>query len=121
MVSELHQAEQSSERQRSLYESVLSLDDGRPLYSLDSSPIHELRIEYSHENNTHREITQQPSPPPLLTRVQPNTLPISPSKVADPRPGQAKTLHDTDSKTFQHLHIVSIYSVGYFCCCLKDW
>ncbi|CAA6654376.1 unnamed protein product [Spirodela intermedia] len=51
------------------------------------------------------QLIKQPSPPPLLARVQ--ELPIlHPSKVADPRPGPAQTLQgSSDSNTYQNVHL----------------
>ncbi|XP_078439077.1 AMSH-like ubiquitin thioesterase 3 [Wolffia australiana] len=46
-------------------------------------------------------LIRQPSPPPVLAQV--HELPIlDPSKIADPRPGFAKT---SDSPGYQHVHI----------------
>ncbi|KAM7463129.1 hypothetical protein LguiA_031250 [Lonicera macranthoides] len=83
----------------STMESVLSLDDGRWL-----------RPPYNNEANTDHSslgIIRQPSPPPVLAQVQPKCLPISPSRVADPRPGPAKPFQDgtPTSNSYQHLHI----------------
>uniref|UniRef100_A0A1D1YAY5 AMSH-like ubiquitin thioesterase 3 n=1 Tax=Anthurium amnicola TaxID=1678845 RepID=A0A1D1YAY5_9ARAE len=74
-------------------ESVLTLDDGR--WSLPIDPPEE----------DFTQLIKQPSPPPLLAHVQ--ELPaLPPSKVADPRPGPAKTLErSSSSSTYQHLHI----------------
>ncbi|XP_074290849.1 AMSH-like ubiquitin thioesterase 3 isoform X1 [Silene latifolia] len=72
-------------------EAILSLDDGR----------WPLREEYMPE------IIRQPVPPPVLAQVQPAVRPISPSRVADPRPGQAKSSEDgvRSPNSFQDLHI----------------
>ncbi|KAK3008551.1 hypothetical protein RJ639_013396 [Escallonia herrerae] len=82
----------------STMESVLSLDDGRWL-----RPAEELGPLYNNEVS----IIRQPSPPPVLAQVQPEFLPISPSRVADPRPGPAKSFQDgtSNSNSYQHLHI----------------
>ncbi|KAK2990273.1 hypothetical protein RJ640_014725 [Escallonia rubra] len=82
----------------STMESVLSLDDGRWL-----RPDEELGPLYNNEVS----IIRQPSPPPVLAQVQPEFLPISPSRVADPRPGPAKSFQDgtPNSNSYQHLHI----------------
>ncbi|XP_047314096.1 AMSH-like ubiquitin thioesterase 3 [Impatiens glandulifera] len=83
-------------------ESVLSLDDGE--WHKPSS----VNIE---ANNGHLPlgIIRQPSPPPVLAQVQPEYHPISPSRVADPRPGPAKAHQDgmasSSSNSYQNLHI----------------
>lgn len=81
----------------STMESVLSLDDGRWMHPAD---------EASNDNFLLGNI-RQPSPPPVLAQVQPECLPISPSRVADPRPGPAKPFQDgtPSSSSYQHLHI----------------
>ncbi|CAJ1940896.1 unnamed protein product [Sphenostylis stenocarpa] len=89
----------------STMESVLSLDDGRWLRpSIESSS--------SVETETREDPLQflnirQPMPPPVLAQVHPECAHIPPSKVADPRPGPAKSSHDSglDTTTYQHLHI----------------
>ncbi|MCI08191.1 AMSH-like ubiquitin thioesterase 3-like, partial [Trifolium medium] len=50
---------------------------------------------------------KQPLPPPVLAQVHPERASIPPSKVADPRPGPAKSSHDSGHgpTTYQHLHI----------------
>ncbi|KAK6930241.1 USP8 dimerization domain [Dillenia turbinata] len=86
-------------------ESVLSLDDGQWLRpSEETSPI--LTCE-AVENDFPPAIIRQPSPPPVLAQVQPDYHPISPSRVADPRPGPAKPSLDgmPNSDSYQHLHI----------------
>ncbi|KAK3002124.1 hypothetical protein RJ639_022216 [Escallonia herrerae] len=82
----------------STMESVLSLDDGRWL-----RPAEELGPLYNNEVS----IIRQPSPPPVLAKVLPEFLPISPSRVADPRPGPAKSFQDgtSNSNSYQHLHL----------------
>lgn len=79
--------------------SVLSLDNGR--WSL---PVEEPTFvspagfeEFSQLN------IRQPSPPPVLAQVHPERRPISPSRVADPRPGLATS----DTGRFQNLHVVN--------------
>lgn len=86
---------------------MLSLDDGRWL-----------RPPYNSEANTDHSplgIIRQPSPPPVLAQVQPECLPISPSRVADPRPGPAKPFQDgtPTSNSYQHLHIVSNHVLSF--------
>lgn len=86
----------------SAMESVLSLDDGR--WPKDSSS---LISDHTREDVIQLNNIRQPSPPPVLARVQNDLLPIPPSRVADPRPGPARPHLDrvSDSKTYQHLHI----------------
>ncbi|KAI8002946.1 AMSH-like ubiquitin thioesterase 3 [Camellia lanceoleosa] len=50
---------------------------------------------------------RQPSPPPVLAQLHPDFLPISPSGVADLRPGPAKPFRDgmIGSNSYQHLYI----------------
>ncbi|RYQ84567.1 hypothetical protein Ahy_B10g103985 [Arachis hypogaea] len=76
--------------------SVLSLDDGRW-----SHPV----VTESKEDSFH--FFKQPLPPPVLAQVYPESSPIPPSKVADPRPGPAKSSQDSGPgpSTYQHLHI----------------
>ncbi|KAF8394639.1 hypothetical protein HHK36_020853 [Tetracentron sinense] len=90
---------------RSEMESVLSLDDGRWLCPVEES------CSLSN-NDTNKDISQlniirQPSPPPVLAHLQQDFFPISPSKVADPRPGPAQLSQDgmPSSNSYQHLHI----------------
>ncbi|XP_042516024.1 AMSH-like ubiquitin thioesterase 3 [Macadamia integrifolia] len=90
---------------RSTMESVLSLDDGRWLQPAEEScslPNAEKREDSFELNNI-----WQPSPPPVLAQVQQEFLPIPPSKVADPRPGPAKSSLEgmSDSSSYKHLHI----------------
>ncbi|GFZ13925.1 associated molecule with the SH3 domain of STAM 3 [Actinidia rufa] len=91
---------------RSTMDSLLSLDDGRWLGPSDDSCT-PLNDEASNGPLVLGNI-RQPSPPPVLAHVQPEFMPISPSRVADPRPGPAKPFHDgmPSSNTYQHLHIV---------------
>ncbi|CAL9114846.1 unnamed protein product [Musa textilis] len=81
-------------------ESVLSLDDGRwssiPVEESDTFAASVVQEDFAHLN------IKQPSPPPVLAQVESRV--ISPSKVADPRPGPAKSSHD-GTKTFQNLHV----------------
>lgn len=87
-------------------ESILSLDDGRWV-SEDSGPPQPNKM----ENDYQLDYIRQPSPPPVLAQVQPELLPISPSRVADPRPGPPKVSGDglPTSNSYQDLHIVSLY------------
>ncbi|XP_059628892.1 AMSH-like ubiquitin thioesterase 3 isoform X1 [Cornus florida] len=90
---------------RSTMESVLSLDDGRWVSpSVDSCPPFniEARRNYLPLGNI-----RQPSPPPVLAQVQPDIVPISPSRVTDPKPGPANPSKDEipGSNSYQHLHI----------------
>ncbi|XP_021730269.1 AMSH-like ubiquitin thioesterase 3 [Chenopodium quinoa] len=52
-------------------------------------------------------IIRQPVPPPVLAQVHPDYHPISPSRVADPRPGPAKPSENgtQNPNSYQHLHI----------------
>lgn len=85
-------------------ESVLMLDDGR----WSRPAVDQFDDDYFLSGNM-----RQPSPPPVLARLQPeNSHHISPSRVADPRPGPANSFQDDvpTSNTFHHLHIVSYIS-----------
>ncbi|KAK7264685.1 hypothetical protein RJT34_32295 [Clitoria ternatea] len=89
----------------STMESVLSLNDGRwlhPTVELGSPVVTESREDHLQLLNI-----KQPLPPPVLAQVYPEHAPIPPAQVADPRPGPAKSSHDSglDSTTYQHLHI----------------
>lgn len=82
-------------------ESILSLDDGtwsEKQWSLDTIATEE---SFSQLN------IRQPSIPPVLAQVHPLPRPISPTKVADPRPGPANISMDgmPDSKGYKKLHI----------------
>lgn len=81
----------------STMESVLSLDDGRW-----SIPAHKFDNDHFPSGNF-----RQPSPPPVLARLQPEHIQISPGRVADPRPGPANSFQDdsSTSSTYHHLHI----------------
>ena len=88
----------------STMESVLSLNDGSWI-----RPSQQPRVQFDSDDFFSGNIIRQPSPPPVLARVQPQHSPISPTRVADPRPGAAKC-YGTDAPTsngHQHLHIVS--------------
>lgn len=110
--SSLNQVEQNelvaaySEPDKSTMASVLSLDDGSWSSQADNftHPFHDVNDDFP--------LVRQPSPPPVLAQVRPEYMPISPSKVADPRPGPAKSLPDgtAGSNTYQDLHIVSFFS-----------
>lgn len=83
---------QKDESVRQNMEAVLSLDDGS--WS-------------SREEDMSVGIIRQPVPPPVLAQVQPDFHPISPSRVADPRPGPAKPSENgsQNPNSYQHLHI----------------
>ncbi|OAY56091.1 AMSH-like ubiquitin thioesterase 3 [Manihot esculenta] len=88
----------------STMESVLSLDDGRwsrPVEEASPALINEAR-----EDPFQFVGIRQPSPPPVLAQVH-DFSPIPPSKVADPRPGPAKSSQDVipSSNSYQHLHV----------------
>uniref|UniRef100_A0A7N0UH12 MPN domain-containing protein n=1 Tax=Kalanchoe fedtschenkoi TaxID=63787 RepID=A0A7N0UH12_KALFE len=84
-------------------ESVLALDDGRW-----ATPQNEPRPQINEtEDEDFFQLVRQPSPPPILAQINQEHSPIHPSKVADPRPGQAKFSLDgsPSSSSYQHLHI----------------
>ncbi|XP_073302419.1 AMSH-like ubiquitin thioesterase 3 isoform X1 [Primulina huaijiensis] len=89
----------------STMDSVLSLDDGRWLRPAEESA-HPLNNELE-KNDFRLGNIRQPSPPPVLAKVQSEMLPICPSKVADPRPGPPKLSQDglPSSNSYQDLHI----------------
>lgn len=89
-------------------ESVLSLDDGRWLHPPEESSPSLKYVEK--EDNFISVNVRQPSPPPVLAQIQPQYHPISPSRVADPRPGPAKASQDGNpsTDTYNHLHIVCL-------------
>ncbi|KAJ4969200.1 hypothetical protein NE237_015901 [Protea cynaroides] len=89
----------------STMESVLSLDDGRWLQPAENSC--SLSNVERREDSFELKNIWQPSPPSVLAQVQQEFLPISPSKVADPRPGPAKSLLEgmSASSSYKHLHI----------------
>lgn len=104
---------------KSPMESILSLDDGRWLHpSEDScSPIFDdMRSDHIPLSNL-----RQPSPPPVLAQIQQEFHPISPSKVADPRPGPAKSFQDgpPGSNSYQHLHVVSCFILLHLGSCIS--
>lgn len=89
----------------SVMDSVLSLDDGSWPISGEGS--------YSlSKNTTKEELSQlnirQPSIPPVYAQVQSEPCSLSPSKVADPRPGLPKLPQEGDSTAYQKLHIVRL-------------
>ncbi|CAI9267818.1 unnamed protein product [Lactuca saligna] len=86
----------------STMESVLSLDDGSW-----TRPPQQPRVHFDSSDFFSENIIRQPSPPPVLARVQPQQTPISPTRVADPRPGPAKSFQDNtpSANGYQHLHI----------------
>ncbi|CAA2939533.1 AMSH-like ubiquitin thioesterase 3 [Olea europaea subsp. europaea] len=93
----------NSEAENSTMESVLSLDDGRWLNPSEDPG--SLAKEMMNKNYQFDNI-RQPSPPPVLAQVQPELLPISPSRVADPRPGPPLSLDGLPgSNSYQDLHI----------------
>lgn len=105
---------------KSSMESVLSLDDGRWLHPTEDSNFQFLDDVRS--DNIPLSNLRQPSPPPVLAQLQQEFRPISPSKVADPRPGPAKCIQDvpSSSNSFQHLHVVSSYFIlHYFGFCIS--
>ncbi|KAK4773159.1 hypothetical protein SAY87_028178 [Trapa incisa] len=83
-------------------ESVLSLDDGRWMHPAGES-IHASMNEAREDLFKHVSL-RQPSPPPVLARLQKGSAAIPPSLVADPRPGPAKPSQPT-SDSYQHLHV----------------
>ncbi|XP_050218586.1 AMSH-like ubiquitin thioesterase 3 [Mercurialis annua] len=88
----------------STMESLLSLNDGRWHPAKESIPalIHEVR-----EDPFQFVGTRQPSPPPVLAQLQQGFSPIPPSRVADPRPGPAKSCQDgiESAYSYKHLHV----------------
>ncbi|XP_076905449.1 AMSH-like ubiquitin thioesterase 3 [Bidens hawaiensis] len=82
----------------STMESVLSLDDGRWARLKDDQFDEDLFLSGN---------IRQPSPPPVLAQLQQEHSHISPSQVADPRPGPANSFQDDSptSNTYHHLHI----------------
>ncbi|KAK6161024.1 hypothetical protein DH2020_004405 [Rehmannia glutinosa] len=92
-----------SKVEKSTMESVLSLDDGSWLAEESGLP----QGNGMENNNFQLGNIRQPSPPPVLAQVQPELLPISPTRVADPRPGPPKFSEDglPSSNSYQDLHI----------------
>jgi len=92
----------------STMDSILSLDDGRwlhPTVESCSPAVTEPQEDFLQLLNI-----KQPMPPPVLAQVHPEHACIPHSKVADPRPGPAKSSHGSGHgpTTYQHLHIVSL-------------
>ncbi|KAG8370489.1 hypothetical protein BUALT_Bualt14G0122100 [Buddleja alternifolia] len=89
--------------EKSTMDSVLSLDDGR--WFAEESNLQQ--VNELENNDFQLGIIRQPSPPPVLAQVQPELLPISPSRVADQRPGPPKLSQDglPSSISYQDLHI----------------
>ncbi|KAL4580530.1 hypothetical protein LXL04_016726 [Taraxacum kok-saghyz] len=86
----------------STMESMLSLNDGSWI-----RPSQQPRVQFDSDDFFSGYIIRQPSPLPVLACVQPQHSAISPTRVADPRPGAAKS-YGTDAPTsngHQHLHI----------------
>lgn len=98
----------NSNAKKSTMESVLSLDDGSWL--AEESGLLQGNME---SNDFQLSNIRQPSPPPVLAQVMPEHRPISPSRVADPRPGPPKLSQDglPSSNSYQDLHIVSVLSL----------
>lgn len=90
----------NSNAEKSTMESVLSLDDGSWL--AEESGLLQGDME---SNDFQLSNIRQPSPPPVLAQVMPEHRPISPSRVADPRPGPPKLSQDASSNSYQDLHI----------------
>ncbi|GAV87870.1 JAB domain-containing protein [Cephalotus follicularis] len=92
-------------RASSTMESVLSLDDGRWAHPTEEScpPL----VSEAMKDPFQMVTVRQPSPPPVLAQVQHEYAPIPPSKVADPRPGPAKSSQDglPSSNSYQDLHV----------------
>ncbi|KAK4483301.1 hypothetical protein RD792_010486 [Penstemon davidsonii] len=92
-----------SKVEKSTMESVLSLDDGR--WHAEESGLSQGN---EMENNEFQlGYIRQPIPPPVLAQVQPELRPISPSRVADPRPGPPIVSQDglPSTNSYQDLHI----------------
>lgn len=98
----------------STMEAVLSLDDGRWLHPAEETC--PTLINEAREDPFQFVGIRQPSPPPVLAKVQQEYAPIPPSKVADPRPGPAKS-YDVglpSSNAYQHLHVVCVLSLSIY-------
>ncbi|WCJ23387.1 associated molecule with the SH3 domain of STAM 3 [Euphorbia peplus] len=88
----------------STMESVLSLDDGR--WSNPAELASATLISEAREDPFQFVGIRQPSPPPVLARVQQGYSQIPPSQVADPRPGPANHQDGiSSSNSYQHLHV----------------
>lgn len=90
----------------STMESVLSLDDGR--WSRPEEEFCPPIVNEAGEDPFQFVSMKQPPPPPVLAQVQQDLAPISPSRVADPRPGPMPSTDGTTNSTYQHLHIVGL-------------
>ncbi|GAB2265832.1 hypothetical protein Dimus_000865 [Dionaea muscipula] len=97
--------DEKSGKEASLMEELLSLDDGRWSQPAEES-CPPLLIEGKDDRSPQGNIWQ-PTPPPVLAEVHPEVHALSPSRVADPRPGPAKSSADAipGSSAYQHLHI----------------
>ncbi|CAI0626670.1 unnamed protein product [Linum tenue] len=86
-------------------DSVLSLDDGRWIHPAEepgNTLVHEAK-----EDPFQFVGIRQPSPPPVLARVQHEYAQIAPSKVADPRPGPAPSQDGMSGpNSYQDVHVV---------------
>ncbi|KAG0470540.1 hypothetical protein HPP92_017240 [Vanilla planifolia] len=100
-------SESNSKGRNSDMDSVLSLDDGS--WSVTEEESHSFKTDAAKENYFQLNI-RQPSTPPVLAEVWPEVHPISPSKVADPRPGLPKLPQEGDSKSYQKLHVEVIWT-----------
>ncbi|CAI0626672.1 unnamed protein product [Linum tenue] len=85
-------------------DSVLSLDDGRWIHPAEepgNTLVHEAK-----EDPFQFVGIRQPSPPPVLARVQHEYAQIAPSKVADPRPGPAPSQDGMSGpNSYQDVHV----------------
>ncbi|KAL9249543.1 AMSH-like ubiquitin thioesterase 3-like protein [Drosera capensis] len=86
--------DEKSGRDESLMQEVLSLNDGRWSQTADELCPPQGNL-------------WQPTTPPVLAEVHPEVRAISPSRVADPRPGPARSSPDgiPGSNSYQNLHI----------------
>ncbi|KAL9260475.1 AMSH-like ubiquitin thioesterase 3-like protein, partial [Drosera capensis] len=86
--------DEKSGRDESLMQEVLSLNDGKWSQTADELCPPQGNL-------------WQPTPPPVLAEVHPEVRAISPSRVADPRPGPARSSPDgiPGSNSYQNLHI----------------
>ncbi|KAJ8766451.1 hypothetical protein K2173_022510 [Erythroxylum novogranatense] len=94
-----------SRENASTMDSILSLDDGR--WSRPAEEPCPVLINEVREDPLQFVALKQPSPPPVLAKVQQEYTPIPPSKVADPRPGPAKPSENgmSTSNSYQHVHV----------------
>ncbi|GAB2217820.1 hypothetical protein Droror1_Dr00001032 [Drosera rotundifolia] len=86
--------DEKSGKDESLMQEVLSLNDGKWSQTADELCPPQGNL-------------WQPTPPPVLAEVHPEVQAISPSRVADPRPGPARSSPDgiPGSNSFQDLYI----------------